>query len=373
MRILDKYLYKELTFTFLAVLIVLLLITFGTEASRLLAEAMQGKVPASLIFQLLLLKIPPALEIILPLVALLAVILAFGRFYQDQEMVVLQSCAVTPNYFKKKVFIFLLPIVLMMAVISLYVSPWSYQQERLIITEEQNFSPVTGLVAGKFNDLPNNSGVFYAKSITKQGQLEDVWLKFKSAQQDIVLIAPKGAFEWVDSSIVLILENGHSYQGLAEGKVVTIQKFARFEAVLPELSIAGSRAKIYEKSSLALLNSQNAEEQALLQWRIATPLGVLILGLIGLKMSKTGPRQGRFAKIFLAMLIYILFNQLMVLGRDEIANGNWPAEIGLWPILALFAIFAFFDWSRLLIANKKSTNKSSLNKASTNSNKGGVL
>lgn len=358
LRILDKYLYKELTFTFLAVLIVLLLITFGSEASRLLAEAMQGKVPAALVFQLLLLKIPPALEIILPLVALLAVTLAIGRLYQDQEMVVLQSCAIPPNYFKKTVFIFLLPIGLLMASISLYVSPWSYQQERVIITQEQNFSPITGLVAGKFNDLPNNSGVFYAKNISKKGQLEDIWLKYQSAEQDIILMAPKGEFKWVNNQVILLLEDGYSYQGLEQSEKVTVQQFARFEGVLPEFSVAESRAKVYEKTTLELWNSQQAEELALLQWRIATPLGVLILGLIGLKMSKTGPRQGRFAKIFLAMLIYILFNQLLVVGRDELANGAWPISIGLWPIIAAFALFAFIDFSKLILRSKKTPQSS---------------
>jgi len=73
----------------------------------------------------------------------------------------------------------------------------------------------------------------------------------------------------------------------------------------------------------------------------------LILGLIGLKMSRTGPRQGRFSKIFFAMVIYIVFNQLMVLGRDEMANGNWSLMIGLWPILILFALYAVIDFSKV--------------------------
>jgi len=142
LRILNKYLYKELYSTFFAVLAVLLLITFGTEATKLLAIAVEGKIPASILFQVLLLKIPPALEIILPLVALLSVMLAMGRLYQDQEMVVLNSCGISPHYFQKRVLWFLLPLAVLTGWISLVVTPWSFQQERALISQAQATSPL---------------------------------------------------------------------------------------------------------------------------------------------------------------------------------------------------------------------------------------
>lgn len=358
MRILDKYIYKELGQTFAAVLIVLLLITFGSEATQLLTHAIEGKIPSSVVFQVLLLKIPPALEIILPLVALLAVMLAIGRFYQDQEMVVLQSCAITPKYFQKRISHFLIPVALFTALISLYVTPWAYQKERVIIAEAQTISPVAGLVAGKFNPLPNNQGVLYAKTI-EDGQMRNVWLQLKSPQMDMVLSAPLGRFEWRDNRVILVLENGQSYRGLhginlasafnpeanSLSAEVSIQKFARYEGVLPALTPIASRPELLESSTLSLWHAATNEAQALLQWRLVTPIGVLILGLIGLKLSKTGPREGRFAKIFIALLVYILYNQFLVMGRDAIGNGGWPAWLGLWPVVLVFAMLAFTDHS----------------------------
>jgi len=195
LRILDKYLYKELFATFFAVLSVLLLITFGTEATKLLAVAVEGTIPSSVIFQVLLYKIPPALEVILPLVALLSVMLAIGRLYQDQEMVVLQSCGISMRYFQKRVFWFLLPISILTAWVSLYVTPWSYQQERLLVAEAQVNSPLAALVPGKFNELPNGAGVFYTKEITSDNELESVWLQLKQTDKDVLLTAPKGRCE----------------------------------------------------------------------------------------------------------------------------------------------------------------------------------
>ncbi len=347
MRILDKYIIKELTLTFLAVLTVLLLITFGNEASRLLAEAMQGKVPSSVVVELLFLKLPPALEIILPLVALLAVILTFGRLYQDQEMVVLQSSGVSPQFFKKVVALFLLPLVVLMASISLFVTPWTYQQEREILSHAQSVSPVTGLEAGKFNNLPNGQGVLYAKEIDADGELKNIWLQLDTEQNNLLLSAPRGHFKWIDKRVVIVLENGKSYQGVLDRETMMIQAFERFEGFLPELTPEESRAKVYEKTTLELFNGATAEELAILQWRIVTPIGVFILGLIGLKMSQSGPREGRFSKLLMAFVLYIVFNQFLVVGRDAIADGEWPASIGLWPIIILFGWYALHERGEL--------------------------
>jgi len=184
---------------------------------------------------------------------------------------VLQSCGITPNYFQKKVIWFLLPISLIMALVSLYVSPWSYQKERELIQLEESYSPITGLVAGKFNPLPNDTGVFYAKEIAKSGELEEVWLKVKSEQQEMILIAPNGAFVWIDGQVVLQLKNGYSYQGLEQAQEVTVQKFTTFEGYLPEFSVTKSKAKLYEAATIELWAMNTAEAQALIQWRIATP------------------------------------------------------------------------------------------------------
>jgi len=347
LRILDKYLLKELLKTFLAVLTVLLFITFGSETTQLLAKAVEGKIPASIVFQVLLLKIPPALEVILPLVALLSVMLAIGRLYQDQEMVVMTSCGISPHYFQKVLIVFLLPIMLLTAWISLVVTPWSYHAERVLVTKAQTATPVSGLVAGRFNVLPNNQGVFYAKSISELGELENIWIQRLSADSDQILTAPKGRFEWRNDQLILVLESGVTYQGLHRYQqvdaTVVVQKFERMALLIPELSAQPARPAKYEVSTSELWGSGDLQHQALLQWRLVTPFGVLVLGLIGLKMSKTGPREGRFAKIFLALVLYIVYNQFLVVGRDGIAEGTWSNYIGLWPIPLVFLVFALVD------------------------------
>lgn len=379
MRILDKYIYLELFKTFFAVLTVLLLIIFGTEATKLLAMAVEGKIPPSIVLQVLLFRVPPALEVILPLVALLSVMLSMGRLYQDQEMVVLNSCGVSPRYFQKRVVYFLIPLALLTAWISLFVTPWSYKAERLMISEAQTVTPVSGLVSGRFNILPNDAGVLYTKSISKRGELTNIWIQrnvhTQDAEQDLILVAPQGHFEWLNERLVLVLEEGYSYTGMHQGRQavpgedgVQVQQFKRLEVLIPELSSKPTRPVKYEVETSVLWASDSLEHQGLLQWRLVTPIGVLVLGLIGLKMSRTGPREGRFAKMFFALVLYIIYNQLLMVGQNFLTDGSWPASLGLWPVPILFLMLALVDFKQLnrrLFYNK--SRNQGVNKALSNS------
>ena len=329
---------------------VLLLITFGTEATKLLAVAVQGEIPPNIIFQVLLYKIPPALEVILPLVALLSVMLAIGRLYQDQEMVVLSSCGIPNRYFQWRVFWFILPLALATAWVSLYLTPLSFKLERELIAQAQVASPLAAITPGKFNELPGG-GVFYAKSISKDKMLKNIWVQLDSKENgSIIMVAPSGRFEWINGKLAMVLLNGISYQGVSfdkTGKVddVQVRKFERFEGFLPEIQVTPPGRQKYETPTSVLWHSNKLGDIAMLQWRIVVPLSILVLALLGLKMSKSGPREGRFAKVFVALVLYVVFNQLLVTSRSALAHGEIAPEIGLWPVLLAFLFYALYQGS----------------------------
>ena len=348
MRILDKYLYKELSFSFLAVLAVLLLITFGAETTRVLTMAVEGRIPAGIVLQVLLLKVPSALEVILPLTVLLSVMLAYGRLYQDQEMVVLNSCGIGERYFQKQAVSFLLPLVLVTAFVTLWLTPWSLKTEKTLIAQAQVSAPIAGLVAGRFNRLPQDNGVLYAKEISAVGGLTEIWIRLDKAGNDTVLIAPSGVFETIQGRLALVLEQGQSYDGLVKGDDLVIREFDRLEVFIPGLEPEAGRVRNRELTTTELWQSDEADKQALLQWRLVLPISILVLGLLALKMSKTKPRQGRFAKIFIAILLYVVFIQLLYTSRDAASRETLSLWIGLWWVPLVFLAYVFYQPSMRL-------------------------
>ena len=208
----------------------------------------------------------------------------------------------------------------------------------------QSSAPFAGLVSGKFNTLPGREGILYARQIESNGAMLDLWVKLSGKRNGLILMAPQGRFEWIDERLALVLENGKSYQGLDTHEAkLSVQDFERFEGYLPQLQSAmAQQDKGVSQTTAALLSSPLLEDQVLLHWRVLIPFSVIVLGLLGLKLSKTQPRQGRFAKLFIAIVLFVVYNQLLTLTKRAVLNGVVPIEVAFWPIPVLFILYALW-------------------------------
>jgi lipopolysaccharide export system permease protein len=52
--------------------------------------------------------------------------------------------------------------------------------------------------------------------------------------------------------------------------------------------------------------------------------------VIAVPLSRLKPRQGRYARLWVAVVIYLVYSNLITLGRSWIEHGTVPASIGLW-------------------------------------------
>lgn len=57
-------------------------------------------------------------------------------------------------------------------------------------------------------------------------------------------------------------------------------------------------------------------------------------------LSAVNPRQGRFAKIGPAILIYLTYFLAISATKSSIEEGSIPAVVGMWPINALLLFVA---------------------------------
>lgn len=331
----------------------------------MLSHVVSGKIPADIVLEVLWFKLPRALDVVLPLVSLIAVMLVFGRMHQDHEIVIMQSCGMAPRVFQWSITVFLIPLTLLFLWIMLVVVPQSYQSERALVNESKSKGGYADIEAGQFTALPNQKGVIYAKQVDDKGGLHSVWVKYHSSNQsDLILIAQKGAFVRQGDQAILRLENGWRYQNVgklsnpasdvSQDAVIEVQQFEFFEGVLPQKPSAESGVRFAEFSFMQLWHSDNPEHQALLHLRMVTPLGLLVLALIGLRLSQTGPRQGRFAKLFVALLVFVIYNQLLLTASEKVEDGMSP--LALWFVPLVFLLWGL-EFDRLLAKVFKPQNK----------------
>jgi lipopolysaccharide export system permease protein len=99
-------------------------------------------------------------------------------------------------------------------------------------------------------------------------------------------------------------------------------------------------------STTHLRSSDSAPDIAEFQWRQSTPVTTLLLGMLGVPLSRAHPRQHRNTKVGIAILIYAGYYLLYESARTWVQIGVLPPFPGLWiapASLALVLIFALLE------------------------------
>ena len=81
---------------------------------------------------------------------------------------------------------------------------------------------------------------------------------------------------------------------------------------------------------------------------MAMPVSVLVLALLAFPLSRVNPRRGKFSQLLPAILLYILYGNLLFLGRAWVRKGILSFDVGMWWVHGLMLLIAI----GLLIYNR---------------------
>lgn len=84
----------------------------------------------------------------------------------------------------------------------------------------------------------------------------------------------------------------------------------------------------------------NRKAAAELHWRMAMPVSVLVLALLAFPLSRVNPRRGKFTQLLPAILIYIIYGNLLFLGKAWIFKGTINFNLGLWWVHGMMLLIA---------------------------------
>ncbi len=340
--IIERYLFKELAGTLFAVTTVLFLIFVSSWFARLLGQVASGSIQADVIFLLLSLKSVDALMILLPLSFYLAVLLAFGRLYKDSEMTAMLACGVSLTRITRLVFLMGVGFALIVAVVSLYLGPWAKSERYLLQERMSSNSGLEAIAAGQFREMGSGDVVFYAERLSDDGEsMENVFIQGVRQGNLNLIVAERGSQTTeADGGRYLLLKNGHRYEGEPGQADFRIIKFREHKVLVKQApETVFTVDSVVAKSTLALWQSGRPHELAELQWRISMPLSVVLLALLAVFLSRTSPRQGRYAKLFLGILVYVGYSNLLGVAKTWVERGKVDVLIGVWWVhLLLLAV-----------------------------------
>jgi lipopolysaccharide export system permease protein len=137
----------------------------------------------------------------------------------------------------------------------------------------------------------------------------------------------------------ITLYDGERFEGVPGSPQFRMLRFA--EHIIPVQVPAPSEAvRIDSQPTSELLRSHNLQQRAELHWRLALPSMCLVLTILAIPLARLRPRQGRYARIWLAVVIYFVYSNLISAGKVWIARGTVPEIIGLWWTHAVVVLWA---------------------------------
>ena len=351
MRLLDRYIFREILPPFVIALVVftfILIIPFIID----LAEDLIAKgVAWPTVLRLFTTLLPQALGLTIPMSFLIGILVAFGRLSGDREVVVMMACGVSPYR--------MLRPVLLLALLCWAATSWVMIEA--IPNENQAFREITArIVADRaegqvrprefFEDFPDT--VLYVHEIPQTGGWQQVFAaNTKNAAQPIIYLARTGRM-LVDRqarTIQMVLEDGTQHtSNFANPNSYEVGRFKRIVFGLDPAAVfpRSGPAKGDRELSIAELQQRQAEFEALnlsphrqvmeIQKKFSIPIACFVFALVGVGLGVSNRRDGKLASFVLGIGVIFTYYVVMFTVEAMTKGGLVPAWLAMWiPNIAL--------------------------------------
>jgi len=330
-RIIDRYIGKEILLSWLTVMLILLAVVMSMETVHLLSWLAGGRISGTALLPLLLNSMMNFSVMLIPLSLLLGLLLAYGRLYKDSEMTAIMSAGMGPMDWYRPLLLVAIPATSVLMLLTLFAAPLVSQQRDEIIAAEKNRAEHTTLMAGRFNESKEGDTVFFFETrSTDHNVMHNVFQRHMINGLQHVDIAPTAVQKDVNGRSYMLMQNGRHYIGIPGESDYRIFDYGEYGVYLPESDTVKVSNGISSMSVKQLWAATGNKERAELQWRIAVPIAAFIICLMALPLSYTTPRSGRYAKLALAILFYLVYSNLIGMSYTWLVQGLIPIWIGTW-------------------------------------------
>ena len=354
--IIDRYIVKEVITTWLAVMFVLLIVVTSVEVVQFLKWFLKGELTTSTVLPLFINSQLKVAVLLIPVSLFLGVLLALSRLYMDSEMTAMMSGGIGPKQWFRSMLMVTLPISLMVLLMMLYMRPWVALQRAEINADIRNVSIISTFSSGRFNRSPDGEAVIYMEDISKDGKtMNNIFQRFNKDGSTHIDLARVARNVTHDTGLdYMSFENGHHYIGVPGESDYQIIEYSEYGVLVPKPEDKSYPLRVQALSTKQLWNSDNPEHKAELDWRISLPFATLIIVMMALPLSQTTPRGGRYSKLALGILLYLIYSNLLGVGMAWISKGIVPYWIGTSWVHVLGVITLYILLRRSGLITKKS-------------------
>jgi lipopolysaccharide export system permease protein len=275
-----------------------------------------------------------------PVGLLLGILLALARLNRDSEMAALAACGVGPARLLVPIGFLSLIVAIAVAWLSLIEAPAANRAIEEIRRQAQDDMELGALTPGKFTAIDGGATVVHVRE-AEGDRLRGVFIQRQEDDQLVIVVAEEGerVVNEDTGEIGLRLRNGRRYEGLPGERNFFVAEFGE-HGIPVRLESAEFEEAIQSRSSRSLMLADDRASRAELEWRVAAPLSILILAFLAVPLGRSSPREGKYARVGLGLLIYMVYANSLSIVQVWIERGTVPIWLGTWWVHAAIALLA---------------------------------
>lgn len=313
---------KELGRNFGATLVVLITIVMTMLLIRSLGQASRGQVNPSEVILIMGYAVLGYLPVILTMALCISIVGTLSRMHTDSEMVIWFSAGRGLASFVLPLLRFAWPVLLVIALLSLWVWPWTNQQAQQLRESYQRRGDLDRVAPGQFQESSDGQRVFFIdKDSAKGTQGRNVFIAAREPNgAESITSARTGRIESMDSERVLMLERGQRLESRTSPHALRISEFEQLGVRIGEVTDPGPSTQARAMSSLALLKQPIALHLGEMSWRLGLALSAFNVVLLSMAVANVSPRAGRNGNLLFAVFFLMLYLNLINLGQSWIST-----------------------------------------------------
>ena len=359
MRILDRYVIRQLLMPFGIGLLVFTFLIIIPELMRYAEDYIAKGAPMSAVAQIIVSLMPMSLGLTIPMSLLMALLVTFGRLSADREFVAFQACGVSMRRLLRPVGLVSILCCAATAYVLMVAVPAGNQRSR-----EITFNIIASQAEGEvkprmfFDRFPNI--VLYVREIPPSGGWEGVFMSDTHSGEGSAIYLAKHGRVVIDrnkKTVEMVLDEGTRHSADPAGKYEA-QSFDRILLNLSPESMfpSGGPPKGDREMSIGELRVRAEELRAQGQFphnqlfeihkKFSIPAACLVFGLIGLALGATNRRDGKLASFVIGVAIVFVYYILLWLGQSLTKGRMLEPWLAAWlPNLVLGIVgIILFKW-----------------------------
>lgn len=348
-----RALLREFTQTAAAVFVALFAILVTTVLIRLLGQAAGGGVPSDAVLALIGFGALTELPVVLTLTVFVAVLLTLSRSYRDSEMVVWFASGVPLTAWIKPVLRFALPVVAVIAGVTLFLGPWAHLKNAEYRERLESRDDTQRVAPGVFRESAGSRRVFFVEvGAGEDGRVRNVFVSDEEGDRLSVIASAEGYLTAdPNGNRFVVLEKGRRYDGKPGTPEYRVMSFERYSVQIEEKQMMAQPQRTRTRSTAELLQTPDDRNLGELAGRVGMPLAALLLALLAIPLSFVNPRAGRTNNLLIAILTYLIYSNAITISQAWVSQGRLRFELAvLLPHLVVLGLMALMFYRRLSVS-----------------------